>query len=73
MSKGTNMTDEERPEPSLKKADRGRRADIARLSVTLPRDTLMQLKIHAAQNETTIRDLVTDLVTKKVTTAGADT
>ncbi|WP_035531103.1 hypothetical protein [Hoeflea sp. BAL378] len=56
------MTDEERPEPSLKTADPGQHADTARLSVTLPRDTLMQLKIHAAQHQATMRDVVAGLI-----------
>jgi hypothetical protein len=60
------MTDKRRPVPSLRQADRGRRADIARLSVTLPRDTLMQLKIHAAQHQATMRDVVADLIQKEL-------
>lgn len=33
-----------------------------RLTVDLPRGTLTALKIHAAQREMTIREVVTDLV-----------
>ncbi len=60
------MTETKRPETST----RQRRDCVARLSVSMPRDTLMRLKIHAAQQETTIRDIVTDLITKKIATTG---
>jgi hypothetical protein len=44
--------------------ERQRRAD--RLTVDLPIGTLTALKIHAAQNQTTIRDVVTALIQKEV-------
>lgn len=62
------MTDTKRPETLT----RQRRDCVARLSVSLPRDTLMRLKIHAAQHETTIRDVVTDLITKKIAPKGEE-
>jgi hypothetical protein len=44
--------------------ERQRRAD--RLTVDLPIGTLTALKIHVAQNQTTIRDVVTALIKKEV-------
>ncbi|TBA44972.1 hypothetical protein ELH62_22510 [Rhizobium ruizarguesonis] len=41
---------------------RGRRSRAERLTVDLPTGTLVALKIHAAQRETTIREVVTRLV-----------
>lgn len=41
---------------------RDERSRAERLTVELPTGTLTALKIHAAQRETTIRALVTDLV-----------
>jgi hypothetical protein len=38
----------------------------ARLSVDLPSGTLTALKVHAAQRETTIREVVTSLVQKAI-------
>lgn len=67
------MNDPKRPETKLEKSNERRGANIARLSVTLPRKTLVQLKIHAAQHETTIRDIVTNLIIKQIEKAGADT
>jgi len=67
------MTDQERSRASMKTVDRPRSDRVARLSVSLPRHTLVQLKIHAAQRETTIRDFVTALVTREMATTGADT
>lgn len=62
------MTDTKRPKAST----RHRRDCVSRRSVILPRDTLMRLKIQAAQHETTIRDVVTDLITNKISTTGAE-
>ncbi len=64
------MTKHEPPETLMGTTDK--RADMARLSVTLPRHTFVQLKVHAATHETTIRDFITDLITKKIEQAGAD-
>lgn len=41
---------------------RDERSHAERLTVELPKGTLTALKIHAAQRETTIRALVTDLL-----------
>jgi len=45
---------------------RERRSHVSRLTVDLSKETLTALKIHAAARERTIRDVVTDLVTKEV-------
>ncbi|MBB3743510.1 hypothetical protein FHX10_003009 [Rhizobium sp. BK591] len=41
-----------------------------RLSVDLPSGTLTALKIHAARQETTIREVVTDLIKKELINKG---
>jgi hypothetical protein len=42
------------------------RSHASRLTVDLPRETLTALKIHAAAHETTIREVVTDLVRREI-------
>ncbi|GGB03675.1 hypothetical protein GCM10011491_34810 [Brucella endophytica] len=46
--------------------EREQRSHAARLTISLPRDTHAALKIHAAQRQTTIREIVTDLVHKEI-------
>lgn len=41
---------------------RSRRSHARRLTVDLPAETFAALKIHVAQNETTIRAIVTALI-----------
>lgn len=41
---------------------RDRRSHAERLTVDLPAGTRMALKIHAARNQTTIRELIVSLV-----------
>jgi hypothetical protein len=69
-AKGKVMTAQKRPKIQLDIADQKRRKDIARLSVCLPRSTLNWLKIHAAQNDTTIRNVVTGLITREIAATG---
>ncbi|MGO6813388.1 hypothetical protein ACCS67_00700 [Rhizobium brockwellii] len=38
------------------------RSYASRLTVNIPKETLTALKIHAAQRDTTIREVVTDLI-----------
>ncbi|MBB2828169.1 UNVERIFIED_ORG: hypothetical protein GGI63_004637 [Rhizobium esperanzae] len=49
-------------EPMDNPLPRERRSRAERLTVSLPKGTLTALKIHAAQREMTIRDIVTRLV-----------
>ncbi len=46
------------------------RSRASRLTVTIPKDTLTALKIHAAQHETTIRGIVIDLIENEITKKG---
>lgn len=50
---------------------RERRSHVSRLTVDLSKETLTALKVHAAARERTIREVVTDLVTKEVEGARA--
>lgn len=45
---------------------RDQRSYASRLTVDLPRKTMTALKIHAAERDTTIRKVVTDLLRKEV-------
>lgn len=45
---------------------RDQRSRAERLTVDLPAGTLTALKIHVAQRETTIREVVTGLVQKEI-------
>ncbi|MQX78117.1 hypothetical protein [Sinorhizobium medicae] len=45
---------------------RDRRSRAERLTVDLPAGTLTALKIHVAQRETTIREVVTNLVRQEI-------
>ncbi len=45
---------------------RDRRSRAERLTVDLPTGTLTALKIHVAQRETTIREVVTNLVQNEI-------
>ena len=47
-----------------------RRERADRLTVDLPAGTLTALKIHAAQRETTIREVVTDLIEREIINEG---
>lgn len=58
----------------MKPADEALRRDgrsyASRLTVSIPKDTLTALKIHAAQRDTTIRKVVTDLIEREITNEG---
>lgn len=47
-----------------------RRRPAERLSVDVPPGTLAALKIHAAQRDTTIREVVTDLIEREIINEG---
>ncbi|NVP54741.1 MULTISPECIES: hypothetical protein [Rhizobiaceae] len=47
-----------------------RRERADRLTVDLPAGTLTALKIHVAQRETTIREVVTDLIEREIINEG---
>ncbi len=49
---------------------RDRRSRVKRLTVDLPGDALTALKIHAAERETTIRELVTSLIEQAIAKKG---
>ncbi|MET4687669.1 hypothetical protein [Sinorhizobium fredii] len=42
------------------------RSHVSRLTINIPKGTLTALKIHVAQRETTIREIVTDLIEKEI-------
>jgi hypothetical protein len=58
------------PAPSNHQARPPRRDRADRLTVDLPAGTLTALKIHAARQETTIREVVTDLIEKEIINKG---
>lgn len=46
------------------------RSYASRLTVDIPKTTLTALKIHAAQHDTTIREVVTDLIEREIINEG---
>jgi hypothetical protein len=56
---------------NLPRRDRQSRAE--RLTVDLPAGTLTALKVHVAQRETTIREVVTNLVQNEIEREGKRT
>lgn len=55
---------------SSPKTRQSRRDRAERLTVDLPAGTLTALKIHVAQRETTIREVVTDLIERAIVKKG---
>lgn len=58
------------PASSDPQARPSRRDRADRLTVNLPAGTLTALKIHVAQRETTIREVVTDLIERAIVKKG---
>lgn len=56
--------------PSNHQARPSRRDRAERLTVDLPAGTLTALKIHAAQRDTTIREVVTNLIEREIINKG---
>lgn len=56
--------------PPDKALRRDGRSYASRLTVNIPKDTLTALKIHAAQRDTTIREVVTDLIEREIINEG---
>lgn len=49
---------------------RAGRSHASRLTLNIPKATLTALKIHVAQRQTTIREIVTDLIEKEISKEG---
>ena len=47
------------------------RSHASRLTINIPKGTLTALKIHVARRETTIREIVTNLIQKEISKEGA--
>lgn len=56
--------------PPDKALRRDGRSYASRLTVNIPKDTLTALKIHAAQRDTTIREVVIDLIERAIINEG---